>query len=111
MTLSYQLDRVTVEKFVPSGSIGNYQLLDGEFRIRYVGRSDTDLQSRLLNHVDETPYRYFKCWTTDSSKSAYYEECKQYHRYLGSGKLMNKNHPDSPDGMSHLRCPVCHLDW
>jgi len=45
MTLSYHLDRVTVEKFVPSGSIGNYQLLDGASRIRYVGRSDTDLQN------------------------------------------------------------------
>ena len=111
MTLPYQLDRVTVEKFVPSGSIGNYLLYDSKQCVRYVGRSDTDLQSRLLSHVDESPYRYFKYRTTDSPKSAYYEECEQYHRYLGSGKLMNKNHPDSPDGMSHLRCPICHLVW
>ncbi|MPN52551.1 hypothetical protein SDC9_200213 [bioreactor metagenome] len=107
MTLSYQLDRVTVEKFVPSDSIGNYQLLDGASRIRYVGRSDTDLQSRLLSHVEESPYRYFKYWTTDSPKSAYYEECKQYHKYENYGWLLNKNHPDRPENMPHLCCPIC----
>jgi len=107
MMLSYQLDRVTVEKFVPSGSIGNYQLLDRASRIRYVGRSDTDLQSRLLRHVDESPYCYFKYWTTDSPKSAYYEECKQYHKYEAYGWLLNKNHPDRPENMPHLCCPIC----
>ncbi len=104
------LDISTIRANVKEGSIGNYWLFDGALGIRYVGRSDTDLQSRLLRHVDESPYKSFKFSYAASPKEAYYKECEQYHRYIGSGKLMNKNHPDSPDGMSHLCCPVCYLD-
>jgi len=49
----YQLKSGTIEMFVPRDSIGNYLLYDRTYRIRYVGRSDTDLQSRLLGHVNE----------------------------------------------------------
>jgi hypothetical protein len=93
--------------FVPKGSIGNYLLYDVANRIRYVGRSDTDLQSRLLSHVDESPYRYFKHWIADSPKKAYVKECEQYHECLASGLLLNQNHPDRPENMPYLRCPVC----
>jgi len=107
MSFSYQLDRVTVEKFVPSGSIGNYLLYDGTSRIRYVGRSDTDLQKRLLGHVDEPPYKYFKSSYVASPEEAFYKECEQYHECLASGFLLNKNHPDCPENMPHLCCPIC----
>jgi hypothetical protein len=94
--------------FVPRGSIGNYLLYDVANRIRYVGRSDTDLQSRLLGHVNEdTTYMYFQCWDADSPKEAYYKECEQYHRYLDTGLLLNQNHPDRPENMPYLCCPVC----
>jgi len=103
----YQLKSGTIEMFVPKGSIGNYLLYDRTYRIRYAGRSDTDLQSRLLSHVDESPYLYFKYWIADSPKKAYFKECEQYHECLTLGLLLNQNHPDRPENMPYLCCPVC----
>lgn len=100
-----------IKESVKEGSIGNYWLFDETLGIRYVGRSDTDLQKRLLDHVNERPYKSFKFSYADSPEEAYFIECKQYHRYIGSGKLRNEKHPDCPDGMGHLRCPECYLDW
>lgn len=99
-----------IKESVKEGSIGNYWLFDGTLGIRYVGRSDTDLQKRLLDHVNEPHYKSFKFSYADSPEEAYYKECKQYHEYEKSGKLRNEKHPDCPDGMGHLRCPVCYFD-
>jgi len=104
------LEESTIQTLVEKGSIGNYLLYDSKQCVLYVGRSDTDLQKRLLDHVNEPPYKSFKFSYADSPEEAYYKECKQYHEYEKSGKLRNEKHPDCPDGMGHLRCPVCYFD-
>lgn len=105
MSDCYLLSRESVERFVRPGTPGNYILYDVSQSIRYVGRSDTDLQQRLFDHVNEKPYQYYKCWPASSPEEAYYKECEQYHQHLGSGKLLNKYHPATPDG-TELRCPI-----
>jgi len=101
------LDKSTIQTNVKEGSIGNYWLFDETLGIRYVGRSDTDLQKRLLDHVNERPYKSFKFSYATSPKEAYYKECEQYHEHNKFGRLMNKNHPDRPENMPHLCCPIC----
>lgn len=103
------LTRESVNGLVVAGSIGNYILYDNKYALRYVGRSDTDLQERLLDHVGEYPYRYFKFWYANSKEEAYYIECEQYHRNENSKKFRNEDHPARPDGMESLRCPICYM--
>lgn len=107
---SYVLNPDEIDKFVEVGSIGNYALgyrdLEGTFIVRYVGRSDTDLNSRLKDHVNEDPeYRRFKFVTFDSAVDAYKLECQNYHDF---DNLKNEYHPRKPDGMENkVFCPVC----
>ena len=77
------------------------------FTIHYVGRSDTDLNRRLKEHIDD-PYDHFMFSYAADAVEAYEKECVNYHDFTDSGnQLDNENHPDKPDGRSDLRCPRC----
>jgi hypothetical protein len=86
---------------------GNYVLGykdKDEFRTQYVGRSDTDLNQRLKDHVAEG-YKYFAFSYASSTENAYLKECKLYHNISG---ISNKIHPAKPEGApTDLKCPVC----
>jgi len=69
--------------------------------VNYVGRSDTDLNGRLHDHVGEDPT--FWAVRTAPPTAAYLQECRLYHRY---DPPRNKNHPGQPEG-SDEHCPVC----
>ena len=101
------LNRKNVKHNVESRSIGNYWLgkfLDnGIFLADYVGRSDTCLQSRLLDHVgggDEA----FIARSTESVKEAYEIECREWH--MVSMDLRNEVHPRAPRHLPYT-CPYC----
>ena len=99
-----------IDRMVPEEVIGNYVLGyregSGGIRIKYVGRSDTDLNRRLHEHLDES-YDAFMFNTQDTPEEAYLEECRNWHKYGGDkGRLYNKNHPDRPEGCTE-HCPVC----
>jgi hypothetical protein len=89
--------------------IGSYVLgktrADGSFNVRYVGRSDADLNIELKKRLT-LGYPAFKFQYVDSSKDAFIRESKNYHFVGGKAVLDNERHPDRPDGMNNLKCPV-----
>jgi hypothetical protein len=81
----------------------------------YVGRSDNDLQRRLLEDKDDDHYReftHFVCAYAVDEKEAFEKECIYYHEYKDDNNvvLLNEQHPDRPDNYKEiypdLECPV-----
>ena len=103
-----------MKNHVEEEKIGNYALgyknNKGTFVVKYVGRSDTDLQRRLVEHIsDGEKYQYFKFSYADDAVEAFEKECRNYHDFGESRKLNNKRHPDRPDGQTNLTCPYCDI--
>lgn len=71
----------------------------------YVGRSDSDLNERLKQHLGEG-FREFKFSIANSVKEAFEKKCKNYHDFGENKKLKNDIHPRRPDGCS-FACPYC----
>jgi hypothetical protein len=87
-------------------SIGAYALGyvndESTFIVKYVGRSDTDLNARLKNWVGD--YKAFKYGHFDSTNGAFNKECHMFHDFGGTSSLDNSVHPARPSGSSHA-CP------
>lgn len=110
-TRAWLLLSMVVRLVVPPGRPGVYILgglesSDGDFFPRYVGRSDTDVQSRLMHHAQTPLFTYFRCRSCKSKGEAYHMECFYWHALFEFGKLFNRVHPDAPSN-SHLKCPYC----
>jgi len=104
----YPLDEQTIDRVVTETSSGAYALgktKDTTFYIKYVGRSDDDVNGRLKDHVGE--YEQFKYEYYPSAKAAFEKECQLWHDFgEPEGTLDNKSHPDRPDGTG-WKCPRC----
>ena len=77
---------------------------DQQFRPRYVGRSDADLQDRLSRHELRSALPYFQFRTCRDPYQAFLRECYYYHLHVEG--LLNRIHPDAPNG-SEFSCPYC----
>ena len=103
----YVLTNGAINALVEDERMGNYLLgiedSDGKVTVKYIGRSDTDLASRLKDHVKEY-YTYFAFRYAPSKTAAYRQECQDYHYYYNN--LDNKIHPDAPSNINRI-CPVC----
>ena len=117
MGISYALTKEEIEHLVGENRIGNYAfgyLNDvGRFVVRYVGRSDTDLNDRIKHGIRDMKadptlrYERFKFSYADSALEAYEKECRNYHDFGGDeGLLKNDDHPAKPHGYWGV-CPVC----
>ena len=109
MGRSRKLTRENIDRFVKQGQIGNYALgyvEAGTFYVCYVGRSDTDLNLRLKDHLDENPdYECFKFKYAATVIDAYEMECRNYHDFPNSNNII---HPVKPKGYTNkCNCPVC----
>lgn len=107
----YELNKDAIESLIEDGVIGNYALgnksANGSFIVNYVGRSDTDLKQRLLQHLnDDKTFPFFKYSIASSIKEAYLKECKNFHDFGGEIYLDNKNHPAKPENIK-IECPYC----
>ena len=107
----YEFTSEKVDEIITKTSPGNYALgyMDGNtFIVRYVGRSDSDLNDRIKDHLGESrEYKFFKYSYASSPREAYEKECQNWHDFDGpNGKLKNSNHPDKPDDTNY-KCPVC----
>ena len=107
----YELNKSTIESLIKDGLIGNYALgmksVNGSFVVHYVGRSDTDLKQRLIQHLDDDkPYPYFKFSIASNIREAYLKECKNFHDFGAESYLDNKSHPSKPEGIKEV-CPYC----
>ena len=108
----YELTSKKIDEVVTKTSAGNYALgyfSDSTFYVRYVGRSDNDVNSRLQAWVGKSDrYKHFKYSYETSSKAAFEKECKNFHDFGGSKDLDNEQHPQRPKG-TNWKCPVCDI--
>lgn len=109
MGQSHRFLRENIDRFVKKSQIGNYALgyvEAGIFYVCYVGRSDTDLNLRLKEHLDEnSDYEFFKFKFAKTVIDAYEMECRNYHDFPNNN---NKIHPEKPKGyIKRCKCPVC----
>lgn len=105
----FDLTNDEIDSHVTKTSAGNYALghVSGEtFYVSYIGRSDTDLNDRLKDWIEE--YKKFKFSYATSPKAAFEKECQNYHDFGESDKLANKSHPQRPD-VTNWKCPVCDI--
>ena len=104
----FRLDQTSINNQVTHTSPGAYALgrhVGDTFYVDYVGRSDSDLASRLSDWVGN--YQYFKFGYFASPKAAFEKECHLFHDF-GETALDNKVHPARPAG-SGWRCPRCNF--
>ena len=104
----YDMTSEQIDANITKTSPGNYALgytKNGIFKVQYVDRADSDVASRLKDHLDEE-YEKFKFCYASSPTDAYLRECKNFHDFGGSLKLHNKIHPAKPAD-SKWKCPVC----
>lgn len=90
-------------------TLGNYALGDmktGEnvFYVKYVGRSDSDLNAELKARLDKG-YSKFMFSYASTAQEAFEKECKNYHDFGGKQSLANEIHPARPAGRV-LPCPI-----
>lgn len=107
----YDLTTSKVDEVVTRTSPGNYALghvnTDNVFIVKYVGRSDTDLNRELKARSNST-YKKFKYSYATSPKAAFEKECHNFHDFGGADSLDNKNHPARPANAG-WKCPVCSI--
>lgn len=94
-----------VGKAIGAYLLGNGIDDQGSLRVRYPGRSDSDLNGRLKQWVGS--YRWFQYGHLPTMQAAFNKECELYHAFGGDhGSLDNSVHPAKPAGMN-CKCPVC----
>jgi hypothetical protein len=97
-------DVIDCEVTLRSPGVYALALDNGEtFHIRYVGRSDLDLNNQLHVHVGS--YERFKYEYCPSAKDAFEKECSLFHDFDPEGNFV---HPGRPSGTG-WRCPRCLL--
>lgn len=105
----YPLSAPSIDAQITRKSCGNYALgyenSDRKFMVCYVGRSDSDVNKRLKQWIDESEWPLFKYSYATSSKDAFERECANYHDFSPRD---NSNHPDRPNG-SGWKCPRCDI--
>lgn len=96
----------SIDRVVTRTSPGTYVLgltENGTFYVNYVGRSDSDVNDRLHDHVGRQPQ--FKFGYFQSPKAAFERECRIFHDFNPPG---NKAHPSRPNN-SGWKCPYCRI--
>jgi hypothetical protein len=102
-----KLSRSIIDHKVSSNTIGVYWLgkkKKGSFDIRYVGRSDSCVKTRLMQHIETDKFTHFSFKSTKTIYEAFRLECMEWH--LRADHTYNKIHPDSPRHLPYV-CPYC----
>ncbi len=103
----YELTSEEIDRVVPK-TVGNYALgyiSKDKFIVRYVGRSDSDVNQRLKSHIGKHPLcTHFKFSTASSPKAAFEKECQNWHDF---NPPENQIHPDRPSNSKNWKCPCC----
>lgn len=97
-----------VNIYVTQTAPGIYVLSRDSRTASYVGRSDTDVASRIKQSASEG-YGYTHFWFeyATSPRDAYLKECEYYHKYNPPD---NDSHPAVPFG-TNWRCPIIGCPW
>jgi hypothetical protein len=103
----FALTDSVIDQEVSTTRPGAYVLEDSpdlvNFRVTYVGRSDTDVNNQLHVHVGS--YKRFHYQYCSTAQAAFERECKLYHDFEPRD---NPIHPQRPSGMQ-WKCPRCSL--
>lgn len=103
----FPLTDETIDQEVRETSPGAFVLEDSadlvNFRVNFVGRSDTDVNNQLHVHVGS--YKRFRYKYCSSAQAAFEKQCVFYHDFEPRD---NPVHPQRPAGMT-WRCPRCNL--
>lgn len=99
-----------IDEVITSKTSGNFALgyiVETDFIVLYVYRSDDDLNAELKNWV----YRmsnclFFKFSRAKSAQEAFEKECDNYHDFGSSTNLKNEEHPKRAEG-TLWKCPHC----
>ncbi|MEU5858959.1 GIY-YIG nuclease family protein [Nocardiopsis dassonvillei] len=92
-----------VRAMIPQRHIGTYVLFHHGHE-HYIGRSDTCLRRRLLQHCTTGHAEYFTYDVHTTPEQAFSMECSLYHTHRH--QLINIRHPDQPDHQN-TPCPFC----
>ena len=108
----YDFSSSEIDRVVTKTSPGNYGLGSSSedrktFYVRYVGRSDSNVNQELEARLT-LRYAEFKFSYATSARLAFEKECRNYHDFGGSEELDNKVHPARPAN-SDWKCPVCNV--
>lgn len=101
----YRLWPWLVRALIPPGQVGSYILYRAALPM-YVGRSDSDLRGRLLQHAYAGIGEYFRYDVHRSASHAFRAECSLYH--AADTPLTNCIHPDAPDYLD-VDCTFCSI--
>lgn len=103
----FALDCASIDRYV-GNNIGAFALgatnERGEFVVRYIGRSDTNVNQQLKSWVgryEQFEYRHFL-----SVRAAFEKECRLFHDFGGTARLDNVAHPARPEA-AEWTCPHC----
>lgn len=99
----YRLEPWLVRALIPERTIGAYVLYVGG-RPNYIGRSDRDLQQRLIQHAGVARGEFFTYDVLWHPLAAYEVECSLYHAL--NTRIENLVHPGQPDYL-RAECPFC----
>jgi len=110
----YDLDIRTINDIVTKKFPGNYALghpkKDGAFVVKYIGRSDSDINAELKRCISRfgRAFTLFKYSYAPTRRAAFEKECQNFHDFGGSDKLVNENHPSRTAGVN-WKCPECRI--
>lgn len=97
-----------VDAKIDDNRIGNYALgtadKQGNLRVGYLGRSDSDIKSEIKSYLGKKRYPHFKFSYASSAEEAYLKECQNYHDF--EMERRGQIHPAKPSDLSII-CPVC----
>lgn len=103
----FALSDRAIDQEVSPGRPGAYVLEESSdlfnFRVVYVGRSDTNVNNQLHVHVGS--YKRFRYEYCPSAQAAFEKECALYHDFEPRD---NPIHPRRPAG-TDWKCPRCRL--
>jgi hypothetical protein len=91
---------------IPAKTKGAFVLItvhEGDPYVRYVGRSDDDLEKELQKWVGR--YDQYAFSVADDDVVAFLQECDAFHDYGGLVDLANVLHPSPP--LKDLFCTTC----
>lgn len=113
---TFKLDNKTIDSEVSKNKIGVFVLgyLTKETKetpsslfIKYVGRSDTDVNKKLKEYVGKNEqYTHFKFDYFKTTDEAFHKECALYHDF-DPLLLDSKKHPSKPADNKDYRCKYC----
>jgi hypothetical protein len=111
-TRAWQLAPWVIRALIPPAVLGVYLLGEpssaGRFVFQYVGRSDTDLRRRLLQHCSAASALFFRHVLCIDRLTAFRMECYFWHAAEGEHTVANLIHPAAPRG-TDVSCPYCFL--